>query len=421
MSTAYEEIREFLSEIQVIDTHEHLPPVESARDTNTDVLKEYLQHYFSCDLVSAGLPPDDLERVRRMDDGIETKWSLVAPYWEVARHTGYGRALDIAARRLYDVDRVDGHTIGELNEKFQRTLDGGWYQHVLKDTCRIKTSIESLGREDLDPAFFRRSYNPPVFPTSADDLRALERRTGVRILSMEDWKQAVREDIAAIVAKDAVSLKIGCAYERPLRFEDVPAAEAEKEWCALLRDENMKLREPMRFLSTKTLQDHLYHHVFRVADDLGLVVQIHTGIQEGNGNFLANSDPILLNNLFLKYGNVTFDIFHIGYPFQHKLSTLAKNFSNVNIDMCWVHIISPEASVRALVEFLDAVPANKISAFGGDYVLVDGVVGHLEIAKDNVARALAKKVRLGIFDVPRACEIGKMLFHDNPARIFGIK
>ena len=51
-----------------------------------------------------------------------------------------------------------------------------------------------------------------------------------------------------------------------------------------------------------------------------------------------------------------------------------------------------------LREFLDAVPANKISAFGGDYCFVDGVAGHLEIARRNVARALAEKVKIDIFE-----------------------
>jgi hypothetical protein len=82
---------------------------------------------------------------------------------------------------------------------------------------------------------------------------------------------------------------------------------------------------------------------------------------------------------------VNFDLFHISYPFQGTASALCKNFPNVFIDMCWAHIISPSASMQALDDFLDAVPYNKISAFGGDYLLVDGVYGHLYMARQNVA------------------------------------
>lgn len=74
--------------------------------------------------------------------------------------------------------------------------------------------------------------------------------------------------------------------------------------------------------------------------------------------------------------------------------------------------------VHALVEWLDAVPANKISAFGGDYCFVDGVYGHQCMARENTARALARKVEQGVFSPTRACEVAEMLFIGNPTRIF---
>ena len=141
----------------------------------------------------------------------------------------------------------------------------------------------------------------------------------------------------------------------------------------------------------------MQHWICQVADDMGLTYQIHTGLQEGNGNVIYDSNPALLTNLFLEYANVKFDI-----------------------DMCWGHIISPEAARRTLVEWLDAVPANKISAFGGDYCFVDGVYGHQVLARQNVAAALATKVADGSFGMERATELAKWMFVDNPLRIFGL-
>ena len=161
----------------------------------------------------------------------------------------------------------------------------------------------------------------------------------------------------------------------------------------------------------------MMHALLRLADQRGLTVQVHTGIQEGNGNVIADSNPVNLTNCFLEYENITFDIFHMGYPYTQELSNLAKNFRNVNIDMCWGHIISPEAARRALSEWLDAVPANKIIAFGGDYCFVDGVYGHQKLARENVATVLADKVADGSFDLDRAKQIAHWLFVDNPARI----
>ena len=128
MADAYERIYEYIRGLEVIDRHEHLPLLEAQRDRVTDVHKEYLTYYCCRDLVSAGLPHKDLERVQRMDDDIRTKWSIVAPFWEAARHTGYGRSLDIAVQQLYGIDRISGDTIEALDAKFRESLapDGTW-------------------------------------------------------------------------------------------------------------------------------------------------------------------------------------------------------------------------------------------------------------------------------------------------------
>jgi len=67
------------------------------------------------------------------------------------------------------------------------------------------------------------------------------------------------------------------------------------------------------------------------------------------------------------------------------------------------------------------VPANKISAFGGYYLFVDGVFGHSLMAYRNVSRALSIKVEDGTFDIDTAKETAEMLFIKNPERIFKLK
>ncbi len=75
----------------------------------------------------------------------------------------------------------------------------------------------------------------------------------------------------------------------------------------------------------------------------------------------------------------------------------------------------------ALAEWIDLVPVNKISAFGGDYLFVDGVCGHQYLARVNVSRALARKVEEFVIDVERAKEIARLLFYENPLKIFKLQ
>jgi len=427
--TVLEKMREFISELRIIDTHEHLPREAQWAAGTDDVLSQWLAHYFSSDLVSAGLPPKVLaETVRESTKPLKKRWKVVEPFWNAARNTGYGRSLDIAARDLYGVPRVDGSTIEQLNERFvaarKETLKGkSHYRYVFKEKSRIAVSLVDVFPKPVmgyDREFFRNVYrvDPYLAPCDPVEVDRLAGETGIRIHTLDDYVAAVLAGVEKGIAQGAVALKCALAYERPIYFARVTHAEAEATFNRILGIPRGEDVGHVHMDKNKAVEDYVMHRILAYADGRGLTVQIHTGIQEGNGNILANSNPELLTNLLLEYSNVTFDLFHMSYPYQNVLSAIAKNFQNVTIDMCWAHIISPEAAVRALVEFLDAVPANKISAFGGDYLFPDGVYGHQYLAREDVARALAIKVADGCFDVERAKEVARWLFVDNPKRIF---
>jgi uncharacterized protein len=420
MST-YDELLETINALQIVDTHEHLP-MESARPKANDVLAEWLTHYFSCDLVSAGLSDKGLAEARDSSKDITARFRNIEPYWNAARSTGYGRSLEIAARDLYGVKKINASTIGKLNDAFVKAREkGGWYETVLKKKGKIALSIVD-GNLDCDRHFFAsvHRFDDMIAPRHRREIDAKAESLGVKVHTLADWKEAFRLEFDRVCQKGAVALKTGMAYHRSLRFEKVTEADAERAFNDLFSDWNSPA---WRFgpKAPLVLQDHLTHHLLKLADERGLTFQFHTGLQEGNGNIIYNANPALLSNLFLEYGNVKFDIFHMGYPYTMELSNLAKNFRNVFVDMCWGHIISPEAARRALVEWLDAVPANKISAFGGDYCFIDGVYGHQRIARENVAKALAQKVADGSFDLDRAKEIARWVFVDNPTRLFGLE
>lgn len=424
--TTYNELLDHIQVLRIIDTHEHLP-FESERSREADVLEEWLTHYFSCDLVSAGLSDNDLATVRDSRQDIKSRWRIVEPFWHAAESTGYGRSLTLAARDLYGIETINAQTIEELDCRFKEARKhGGHYRFVLGDKSGIVLSIrDSMPlpyKETEDPFVFTMRTDRFICPTHYSQLRAIGSEVGLEVHTLADWMDVTRRHIEKFLngKTRVVCLKCGLAYGRSLRFDKVTLAEAERGFNELFEDRNLPdWRSPIKV--SKALSDWMMHFVCRVADDNRLAYQIHTGIQEGNGNILYDSNPTLLTNLFLEYRNVRFDVFHMGYPYVMELGTLAKNFRNVFIDMCWGHIVSPEAARRALVEWLDAVPANKISAFGGDYCFIDGVYGHQLLARQNVAAALAQKVTDGSISLSRAKEISEWLFVDNPKRIFELE
>jgi uncharacterized protein len=149
-------------------------------------------------------------------------------------------------------------------------------------------------------------------------------------------------------------------------------------------------------------------------------MKFHTGFHEGNGNVITNSQAALMANLFLKYPKTKFDIYHLSYPYQQEAVVLTKNFPNVTIDFCFAWILDQAGSRAALASLLDAVPANKILGFGGDYLFVEGSYGHAVIARREIARVLAEKVEEGRFTEDEAVGIGRMLLRDNAIENFDL-
>ena len=420
MDSYFDEIFEYTNSLEIIDTHEHLPTSEESRDRDTDILKEYLHHYFKSDLISAGLNLDTFKRVVDCRIPLMERWKLVEPYWEAARNTGYARALDITAKGLYGIDRICSATLEELNGKFIKSLEGGQFEKVLKEKSKIKVSL-LVSDHGCDKKYFRSVCSVDRFiRPDFIIIDEVERSVGTRVCSFSGWLEVCKEFLERELKDGAVAFKSGLAYFRTLKYRRVTYSEAEADFNELISNRYLHKWDACPSPGQK-LQNYMMHFILQEADKRNLTFQFHTGLQEGNGNFISNSDPSLLSNLFLEYPGVDFDIFHIGYPYQQTLSALAKQFPNVFIDMCWAHIISPTACVNALAEWLDAVPANKISAFGGDYCFIDGVYGHQYMARINVSKALALKVREGDFDVLRAKQLSKMLFYDNPLRIFKLE
>jgi predicted TIM-barrel fold metal-dependent hydrolase len=149
-----------------------------------------------------------------------------------------------------------------------------------------------------------------------------------------------------------------------------------------------------------------------------LPIQIHTGLQTYNGNFITNSNPTLLTNVFFRFPKVKFILLHAAYPYGGELAALAKNFPNVYIDMAWAPIISPSYSIRYLQEFLETVPSNKISVFGGDCSHVEGTYGASVMAREIVEKCLADMVKSGYFTEKEAVVLANKLLRENAIKIY---
>jgi len=414
-----------VDEIRMVDTHEHLPPEAERNGKTIDLFSEFFSHYASSDLVSAGFPETKLEWLRNVEVPLDERWAKFAPYWERMRHTAYARSIVIAAKGLFGVDEISERTYADLSRKIAEANKPGWYRAVFKEESGIERSILDGGRTDCDRELFKPVVRCDAFTEvmSRAKVRELERTHGVTVRGLDTLEQGLEAYLAMRVAEDIAGIKIGLAYVRPLRFDKTTRADAERVLNRVLGGEFEPGRFPesqVSWAEAKPLQDFVVHKVVELAERHGLPVQIHTGLHEGCGNYIVNSRPTDLANLFFEYPKCRFDIFHGGYPYSRELATLAKNFQNVYVDMCWMHIISPAASCAMLHEWLDMVPESKIMGFGGDYCFVEGVYGHAAMARENVAKVLTNRVVMGYIGESEARAQAVKLLRTNAAELFGI-
>ena len=420
------ELLEAIDEIPLVNTHEHIIPEEERTSSRIDFFT-LAGHYAINDVISAGLSGDDLAVVRTTDAPTEERWRAFEPFWKSARLTGYGRALRIAIEDIYGVDQISGATLPEINRRIEAANRPGLYEEILIRRSNIAYSVLddywNAAPVRPDPRFFvcARKFDRFVAPQSASDIRNLEELTDVSITGLAGLKRAMETSFQQSLEIGMVTVKSTLAYNREIHYVEVSERDAESSLQSLL---GANRTSPAGFRSRverpfRPLEDHMFHHLIGLAAGHGVPVQIHTGLHAGNGNFIENSKPTHLTNLFFLFPQVQFDLFHMSYPYQGEAAAIAKVFPNVYVDLCWAHIISPSASRRALHEFLDTVPSNKIFGYGGDYRYPELSYAHAKMARRNISQVLTEKVSEGACSEEDALELGRKLLHDNPDALFG--
>lgn len=389
--------------MEIVSSHEHLL-WEDERIKDRADFYTLVSHYLANDLVSAGAPASP------------KTYAEFAPWWKAARLTGYGQAMRIAARDIYGEEPSSAASVERINAKMAAANRPGLYQSVLKDRARIRYAVlDDYWHADPqrpDARFFvlSRKLDPFCSARQASDIRKMEEATGVSITGLAGLKRAMERRLEQSLEQGLVTLKSTLAYSRSLRYELVSERDAEEEFTQLMKSPQ---RQPPQRLS-----DHMFHHALGLAQERGLPIQVHTGYLAGNGGALENTRPMHLANLFGRYPKVMFDLFHLGWPWMHETTALAKMYRNVAADFCWMWVLSPAGARAALSEMLETVPANKILGFGGDYRYVELSYAHAKMARAGIAQVLSEKVAQGWCSESEALETARMLLHDNAARLF---
>jgi predicted TIM-barrel fold metal-dependent hydrolase len=228
--------------------------------------------------------------------------------------------------------------------------------------------------------------------------------------NFDDYLSALDIAFDMAVENGAIGVKSSLAYLRKISYDKVEKSDARKIF-------NNGIRRVTQTESQK-FQDFMMHAVCEKCSEYKLPYEFHTGLHAGNFNTLKNSYPLLLENLSREYPKVDFVLFHGGYPYINEVGVLAKYFPNVYLDACWLSDISISAYKKALSEWLEIVPSNKIFAWGGDQMLIEHSYASLLLAKDLITDVLVEKITSGYFNQNLAISVMKKILGQNAISLY---
>ncbi|MCK9414192.1 MAG: amidohydrolase family protein [Prolixibacteraceae bacterium] len=324
-----ERIKTYIDTMAIVDTHEHLINQKGVTTSGMFDFMLLFHQYAKDDIRSSGMSTPTFKTLLKDSLSILQKWSVLKPYWDKSFNTGYNRVVLLAADKLFGIKDFDQKTVVELSDRIKKAYQTNWYKTVLKDKCKIEFLIEdgtdySLGESTKIRYTKRFDYFQFDSKIKIDQL---SKKRGTEISSLDDLVKSLTDEFEGAMDPKFVTIKSSAAYFRSLFYEDVSKEKAESVFRLILNSGNQTLP----FETVKPLSDYMMHRMLDLARKYKRPVQIHTGLQTGDGNYIENSNPALLANLFLKYRDVQFILFHGGYPFGGELATLAKNFRNVYI------------------------------------------------------------------------------------------
>lgn len=412
------EIKQAVDSIQVIDTHEHQIEESERLQQKLDFFSLFTTYAVS-DLVLAGMTKESRAKCENPDVSIDEKWRLFEPHYLASRHTGYMRAVRIAIRDLYGIEKLNRNTYATLTDRIRARNKPGVLRWILRERSNIRIcQVCAPGktyRLHTDADLFQQDLDISFLMTWPLQIEKLSRITNMSVNNLKSYGKAI-DKLIAMHAPIADAIKQVCAYWRTIHFSTVSDADAERIFEATLMN-----AEQVPFDQRILVRDWAFHRCIQRAIDHDLPIKIHTGYTAGNNAMqLDNLNPRLLTNLLIAYPKAKFALFHIGYPYQEEMLAIAKHFSNVYLDMCWSWILDHLAARRFLKQFLTTVPASKLFAFGGDYPNAEPVYGHLRMARDGIARVLSELVEEEWFTADEAIAVAQRILHDNAAVVFKV-
>jgi hypothetical protein len=426
-------LRDLIDHTLWIDTHEHLVPettrtngqpyrfTDAVDGTTTTVPVDWtylIVDYAINDLVSSGLSAESASELLHGSRTPTEKWDIVAPYFARARNTGFLRAVDVTTEVLF------GHCLStssvESIDRASRDIRiAGYYDTLLAQAGIERCQVHTIDAA-ADPIAVPYESNLidldlSLYPLVTGCHRRAEQLANIEVAELTDYLDVIDACFERDAAR-AIAVKCLWAYDRRI------AAAAGR---ASPRAEFRRLRHGLASEQDRRLVgDYFFLHSLARAAQFDLPVKIHVGYLAGNAQRQLPGLAQQITDagvLAQQHPRNRFVLMHMGWPYQEHMLALAKHLQNVVVDLCWSWILAPASTFDFVRRFLTTVPASKLLCFGGDYITIETVVGHSELARRGLEAALASLLADGWLSIEAAVTAAVMLMRGNAEQVFGTR
>jgi len=422
-TSLYSRVKAHLDSIPALDVHDHLRPfgqllgmVETACGRGMNLFSLWSNSYYQW-----------THRITPWDPGetFDAWWGRAKHDFDNARATTFYRYMLPAFHDLYgiDFDRITDAQARELDLRIsQNYQDKKWIEHVVTERANIELMIIDPYWSKLDyPTAYRfqarnlntssllSGFHPSEYKDPHDDPYHFARQRNLEVRSLDDYLAVIEPLCKEAREQGAVCLTDDdTAYERILQFDNVPADRAARAFG--------RKRSELSPQEIKDFQDFIMWRLVELSARYDLPYQIHTG--DGR---IQGSNPMLLVDMIEANPKTKFALMHGGFPWVGETGAIAfeelTHAKNVWIDSCWLPILSYSMAKRALHEWLELVPSDRI-LWGSDLHHAEGIYAATEFTRRCLAEVLAEKIARGDLPEDEARHIGRQIMRDNALEVF---
>lgn len=157
--------------------------------------------------------------------------------------------------------------------------------------------------------------------------------------------------------------------------------------------------------------------------ELNIPLHIHTGFTGGLWDGpVANTDPFLLVPILRqpRFLQTRLVLLHAGHPWIQHAGAMAHAFPHVWVDIGWTTPWISQRIVECYRELIGMAPLSKLMIGSGGHGSPEISWLAAKTAKIALGEVLSGSVRLELMAAKDAERVGRMILHDNAARMYGM-